>query len=109
MNPVRGLDFQVTTLEDVGRVLETVWGADADGLLLREADLSPAVFDLRSGLLGELFQKLTNNRVRAAFVVPDPARHGERFAELASEHARHNQIRFVTDETAGLAWLEGQR
>lgn len=78
----------------------------ADGLLLEEVDLGAAFFDLRTGLLGELFQKLTNYRIRTAFVMPDPARHGERFTELAREHRRHNLIRFCSSQAEALAWLE---
>ncbi|HEX2863751.1 MAG TPA: DUF4180 domain-containing protein [Deinococcales bacterium] len=76
------------------------------GLLLTETDLAPAFFELRTGVAGEVFQKATNYRLPLAVVVPDPARHGERFADLASEHRAHNLIRFFTDETAALAWLE---
>jgi len=76
-----------------------------DGLLLTEADLAPAFFDLRSGLAGELVQKLVNYRVRAAIVVPAPDAHGERFAELAREHATHPTVRFVRSTEEAVAWL----
>lgn len=81
-----------------------------DGLILSETDLSPAFFDLRSfdlrsGLAGEAFQKFTNERIRVALVLPDFAAHGERFAELAREHARHPLIRFVHSQAQARAWL----
>ena len=77
----------------------------ARGVILGEPDVAPAFFDLRTGLAGEVFQKFTNYRIRLALVVPDPAAHGERFAELAYEHAAHNLIRFFRTEEDAAAWL----
>ncbi|MBZ9712948.1 DUF4180 domain-containing protein [Deinococcus multiflagellatus] len=79
-----------------------------DGVLLRESDLSPEFLNLRTGLLGELFQKCVNYRLAVAFVLPDFTAHGERFAELAYEHARHPCIRFVHTEEEAWAWLGRQ-
>lgn len=77
-----------------------------DGLLLTEADLAPAFFDLKSGLAGELLQKFVNYRVRVAIVVPDPAAYGDRFKELAYEHRAHGLIRFTPSRVAAEAWLK---
>lgn len=75
------------------------------GLILTERDVAPDFFVLSTGLAGELFQKFTNYRVPLAIVVSDFGRYGERFAELAREHAAHHAIRFVhvLDEAKG--WL----
>ncbi|MDV6373833.1 DUF4180 domain-containing protein [Deinococcus arenicola] len=79
---------------------------DLDGLILTEADLSPQFFQLHSGLAGEAFQKFTNYRVHVAVVLSDFTAYGERFAELAHEHAAHHLIRFVHSEAEARAWLE---
>ena len=76
-----------------------------EGLILKEADLSPEFFELGSGLAGELFQKLVNYRVRTAIIVPNPEGYGERFAELAHEHRSHPVIRFFSSINEGEAWL----
>lgn len=107
---------KVTSLPDLGLTLQAaadiqdVVGASFGhaGLLLHDTDLGTEFLNLRTGLLGELFQKFVNYRLPVAVVVPDPARYGERFAELAREHARHPTIRFVPDEAVGRAWLRGQ-
>lgn len=75
------------------------------GIVLTEADLDASFFDLRSGLAGVLMQKFVNYYVRAAIVVADPAAHGERFAELALEHARRGDVRFVESVEAAEAFL----
>ena len=97
------LGLKVGTLSDVADLLGAVYGLD--GLILHERDLGPEFFRLRSGLAGELFQTLVNYRIPAALVLPDFAAHGERFAELASEHARHPHVRFVDSEEAARSWL----
>lgn len=73
--------------------------------LVSEDDLSPEFFDLGTGLLGELFQKFTNYRQRLAIVLPDPARHGPRIAELAYEHRTHKNLRFFPTEEEAQIWL----
>jgi len=78
------------------------------GLILSEADLSPAFFDLRSGLAGELLQKVVNYRARLAIVLADPAAHGERFSELVREHRRHPSVRFFGSEAEAREWLNTQ-
>jgi hypothetical protein len=37
--------------------------------------------------------------------VPDPKAHGDRFAELAYEHATHNQVRFVRSMDEATEWF----
>lgn len=103
---VSDLGVALRAAGDVPGLIGAAYGLD--GVLLREADLDPAFFDLRTGLLGELFQKCATYRLPVAFVVPDPAAHGERFTELAREHATHPQIRFFREEGTAWAWLRGE-
>lgn len=77
------------------------------GLILTEDDLSPEFFELKTGLAGELLQKLVNYKVRTAIIVPDPEAHGERFAELAYEHRSHALVRFFRSREEADAWLRG--
>ena len=74
-------------------------------LLLRDNALPAAFFDLRSGVAGELVQKLTNYRIRMAAVVPDLTVHPPRFREFAREANAGSQIRFVATREEAIAWL----
>ena len=89
---------------EINDLIGATYGAEA--LILSEHDLAPEFFDLKRGLLGELFQKLVNYEVLTAFIVAEPSKYGERFAELAFEHATHQQIRFVRSSEEAKAWLE---
>lgn len=98
--------MHLASLADISDALAA--GMEAGGLILGEANLGPAFFDLRSGLAGELFQKFVNYRVPLAIVVPDATVHGERFAELAREHLRHPMVRILPDGRQAAVWLESR-
>jgi len=95
--------ISIRSLSDIPDVLQACMGSH--GLILTENDLAREFFDLRSGLAGELFQKFTNYKLRVAIVLPDPEAFGERFGELAYEHASHSLIRFVRSSDEAQAWL----
>jgi len=69
--------------------------------------LGPDFYDLKTGLAGELFQKVVNYRGRIAIVIRDSRAYGDRFSELAYEHRRHPSVRFFEDRALALQWLAG--
>src|SRR2546428_13853741 len=96
--------ISIRSFSDISDALSACLGAK--GIILTENDLAPEFFDLRTGLAGELFQKFTNYKRRVALVLPDPKAYGERFSELAYEHASHSTIRFVRSQDEAKAWLD---
>lgn len=98
------LGIALREVSDISELIGAMYGAD--GLILSESDFAPEFLNLKTGLLGELFQKLVTYRLPTAVVIPDFDAHGERFSELAHEHARHPQVRFFKREDEGRAWLE---
>lgn len=99
--------FSLRSAADIPDLIGAAYGQDA--VLLTAADLAPEFLDLKTGLLGELFQKVTNYRLPLALVLPDAAAYGPRFSELVLEHRSHPLIRFFADEAAARAWLERPR
>jgi hypothetical protein len=99
------LGLELHTIEDVMTLVGAAY--DADAILLTADDVDASFFDLRSGLAGELFQKVTNYGLRLALVLPDPAAHGPRWSELAHEHAHHRLIRFFPTTAAAETWIRG--
>ncbi|WP_339094542.1 DUF4180 domain-containing protein [Deinococcus sp. VB142] len=95
--------FSLRSAADIPDLIGAAYGYDA--VLLTADDLAPEYLDLRTGLLGELFQKVTNYRLSLALVLPDADAYGPRFSELALEHRSHPLIRFFGDEAAARAWL----
>lgn len=98
------LGLALRQASDIPEVIGALYGAD--GLILTEADFSEEFLNLKTGLLGELFQKLVTYRLPTAVIVPDFGAHGARFSELAHEHARHPQVRFFKTEEEARKWLE---
>lgn len=79
--------------------------SEGSTILLLEADLGRAFFDLKSGVAGDMLQRFVNFRIPLAIVVPSPEKHGDRFRELAREHRNHPVVRFFTSEEDARAWL----
>jgi hypothetical protein len=99
------------TVRSVGDIAAALEGSvSPEGLVLSEEDLGPDFYDLKTGLAGELFQKVVNYRGRLAIVIRDPRAYGDRFGELAHEHRRHARVRFFDDRAQALQWLaRGER
>lgn len=93
----------VHSVRDISSALRE--SVSPEGLVLAEEDLGPDFYDLKTGLAGELFQKVVNYRGRVAIVIPDPRAYGDRFSELAYEHRRHPSVRFFEERAKALQWL----
>lgn len=78
----------------------------AQALLLDRSALPPGFFDLRTGLTGELVQKLAQYGVRLACVVPDLGAQPARFQEFAREASRGGRARFFESKADAVSWLE---
>ena len=75
-------------------------------LLIDRPALPPEFFDLRTGVTGELVQKLTQYGIRVACVVPDLGTQPDRFQEFAREANRGSRARFFESRDGAVAWLE---
>jgi hypothetical protein len=77
----------------------------ARALLLDAGALPPAFFDLRSGVAGNVVQKLVNYGIRMAAVVPDLEAQSVRFQEFAREANSGRQFRFFATRREAIEWL----
>lgn len=77
------------------------------GIILDESEVSAKLFDLSSGLAGELFQKMVNYNKRLAFVVSDLSQYSKNLQELAYEHETHPYIRFYSNRADAEEWVKG--
>ncbi|MEX0963171.1 MAG: DUF4180 domain-containing protein [Pseudohongiellaceae bacterium] len=89
---------------DVASLLDRSFATDV--LILHEDELGEHFFRLRKGLLGELFQKLTNYDQKVALIVPDHNAHGERLRQLINEHRSHPTIRFFPSMESATIWAQ---
>ena len=75
-------------------------------LLLDSAATPPELFDLSTGIMGDLVRRLTLYRIRMAVVVPDPARCSRPFQDFMREANRGEQFRFFRTREEAVAWLD---
>ena len=81
--------------------------ANADRVALHAENIDPAFFNLRSGMAGDILQKLVNYRMKLA-IVGDISEHlekSEALKALVRESNRGRDVRFVATIGDGLrAW-----
>ena len=89
-------------------IVATCFEQSAQALLVYRSALPPDFFDLRTGIAGEIVQKLAQYGVRLACVVPDLSAQPERFQEFARESNRGRHARFFDSRDDAAAWLEAE-
>lgn len=89
----------------VDKILDEVFNLQTDRVLLYSQDIPDDFFDLKTGVAGEVMQKLVQYKVRTAIVIDSSLELSDRFKELILESKRHNTLRFFFDEDEAKRWL----
>jgi hypothetical protein len=95
----------ISSEQDILDLLGQGYDLDENRLIIHSTDLHPDFFDLKTGLLGSIFLKLSTYRVKTAFIVDMQKIVSERFHELIYEHKRSREIRFFEDLASAEEWL----
>ncbi len=85
---------------DAHALIGAAWGQEAEWIAVSVARLPAGFFELRSGVAGELLQKLANHRLKLA-VLGDVSEHvaaSDAFRDFVREANRGQQVWFVADE-----------
>jgi hypothetical protein len=102
---VRYLDAEgppVATSNDTSDLIGNAWVDHVNLIAIPVSRLDPAFFELRSGMAGELSQKLVNYQLRLAVVgdVSGFEAASDAFRDWVWESNRGTQVWFVPDEAA---------
>ena len=89
-------------------VVAACFEQSTQALLMDRPALPPEFFDLRTGIAGELVQKLTQYGIRLACVVPDLEDQPARFQEFAREANRRSRVRFFASRGEAVEWLDAE-
>jgi hypothetical protein len=83
------------------------WGGEngTNLFLLKEENFVPAFYDLKTGLAGEIIQKLSNYGCRLAIEGTFAGVRSKRFRELMREANKGSQLRFAQTRDEAIAWL----
>jgi hypothetical protein len=94
----------IATNEDTSDLIGNAWADDAHVIAVPVSRLDPTFFDLSSGVLGEVTQKVVNYRLKLAIIgdIGAVVAASRPFADYVWESNRGDQIWFFDDE-AGLA------
>jgi hypothetical protein len=94
---------------DAHALIGAAWGQETEWLAVSVARLPAGFFDLRTGVAGELLQKLANHRLKLA-VLGEVSQHvaaSDAFRDFVREANRGQQVWFVADEAELSARLKG--
>lgn len=92
----------ISTSDDASDLVGSAWSHDSAMVAVPVERFDPAFFDLRSGIAGEITQKLVNYRIRLA-VVGDIAEHvaaSDALRDFVWESNHGDHVWFVDDEAA---------
>lgn len=76
-------------------ILGELYYRDFDKIIIREENITPAFFDLKTGLAGEILQKFSNYRVQLAIVGDFSNFQGKSIKDFIYESNRLGQVNFV--------------
>ena len=88
--------------------LQMMMDSRADGVIVRKEDIDESFFDLRSGLAGEMMQKVVNYRMRLAIVGDFSMYESKSLKGFINESNRSGTIVFVGSITEALERLSSR-
>lgn len=93
--------------KDAMDVIAACWEHGVSRVLLPADALSDDFFRLRTGLAGQVLQKLTNYRIKTAIVVTDERAVQGKAKEMLAELNKGSEFRAFADADAAERWLIG--
>ncbi len=100
-------DMVIKTTQDALDLIAEAGYYESSGILLKEKNLSPEFFDLRSGVAGEILLKFANYRMKMAVIGEFEKYASKSLQAFIRESNRGNQIFFVADRDTAIAKLAG--
>jgi hypothetical protein len=92
----------ISTSDDASDLIGTAWSHNANLIAVPVERLDPEFFRLRSGIAGEITQKVVNYRLRLAVVgdIAEQVKASGAFRDFVWESNIGDQVWFVDDDTA---------
>jgi hypothetical protein len=85
----------ISTVEDALNLMADIYYQGYDAIILHEKNITPAFFDLKTGIAGEILQKFSNYRMRLAIVGDFVKYNSKSFNDFVFESNKNKQINFV--------------
>ncbi|MCW5851895.1 MAG: DUF4180 domain-containing protein [Anaerolineae bacterium] len=91
--------------QDLLDLLSHLYGTEVERIVLREEQLDPAFFDLRTGLAGDITQKFVNYHLKVAIVGQFEKYSSKALADFIREANQGKQLFFTASVSEALARL----
>ncbi len=88
-------EIVIATIEDALNLMADLYYQGYDAIILHETTITPAFFDLKTGVAGEILQKFSNYRMRLAIVGDFEKYNSNSFKDFVFESNKNRQINFV--------------
>jgi len=95
----------IRSRQDILDLLAWGYQNETNLFLLKDTDLAPQFYDLRTGLAGEILQIVSNYRVRLAIVGTFAMVKSKRFGELMAESNKGLLVRCTQNQDEAISWL----
>lgn len=99
----------IASLDDAVDLVGNLYYQEVDKVILHEKAISPAFFDLKSKLAGEILQKFSTYRMRLAIVGDFEKYPGKSLQDFIRESNKGRQINFVPSRPEALRVLSETR
>ncbi|GAA4377918.1 DUF4180 domain-containing protein [Hymenobacter koreensis] len=98
-------DLVIKTAADGVDLLGNLYYQNYDSIILHQANITPAFFDLKTGIAGEILQKFSTYRVRLAVVGDFTQYASKSLQDFIGESNKARHINFVGSTAEALAVL----
>jgi hypothetical protein len=95
----------ITGIEEGTDLLGNLFYQGIDRAIIHSANITPAFFDLKTGIAGEILQKFTNYRVRLAIVGNFKSYTSKSLHDFIYESNKSKQVNFVASTQEALERL----
>ncbi|MFN8342952.1 MAG: DUF4180 domain-containing protein [Cyclobacteriaceae bacterium] len=98
-------DKIIDSVDDGLSLLGDLYYQGFDRIIVHEKNITPAFFDLKTGIAGEILQKFSNYRVRLAIVGDFSKYSNKSLKDFIYESNKGRQINFVETQSAAIKVL----
>ena len=97
--------IEINNGQDALEILGNCSYQGASKIILHEKNLTPELFDLKTGIAGEVFQKCSNYRMQLAIVGDFSKFESKSLRDFIRESNKYGQINFVSTKTEAVSKL----
>lgn len=88
-------EMLINNYEDALQLIVDLYYQDFDRMIIHEKNITPAFFDLKTGIAGDVLQKFSNYKMRLAIIGEFPKYPGQAIKDFIYESNKGRQVNFL--------------